>query len=300
MARRIRLDGPALAHHVMLRAVGGEALFLDVDDRQDFVDRVARIFPECGARCFAWALMSNHAHLLLQTSSGALSRVMRRLNTGYAVRFNRRHGRRGYVFMDRFRSRVVEGEADLMGLIRYVHLNPLEAGIVGSLEALAAHPWSGHAALVGARPAHPFEAVAAALSLFGSDAECARSALARWMRRAEGDGGQASPGVRLRASAPGHAAPTDRLPDLVRAAGEHYALAPGALASGARHRAVARARAVVAYVAVVEMGVAGGVVARALGVTRSAISAALERGRRAHVEDCFRFESVRDHPRGET
>jgi hypothetical protein len=87
---------------------------------------------------------------------------------------------------------------------------------------------------------------------------------------------------------------------LVRAAGEHYALAPGALASGARHRAVARARAVVAYVAVVEMGVAGGVVARALGVTRSAISAALERGGRAHVEDCFRFESVTDHPRGET
>jgi REP element-mobilizing transposase RayT len=300
MARRIRLDAPALAHHVMLHALGDEALFLDTEDRQDFVDRVARILPECGARCFAWALMSNHAHFVLQTSSGALSRVMRRLNTGYAVRFNRRYGRRGYLFMDRFRSRVVESEADLMGLIRYVHLNPHEAGIVSSLDALASYPWSGHAALVGARPAHPFEAVDAALSLFGPDAERARCALAHWMARAEGGDGEVSRDVRLRPRVTGRDAPPDDLPELVRAASEHYALAPGAIASGAKNRRVARARAVVAYVAVVELGAAGSAVARALGVTRAAVSAALDRGRRARAEDRFRIESWKKHPRGET
>jgi REP element-mobilizing transposase RayT len=264
MARRIRLDAPALAHHVMLHALGGEALFLDAEDRQDFIDRVARILPECGARCFAWALMSNHAHLVLQSSSGVLSRVMRRLNTGYAVRFNRRHGRRGYVFMDRFRSRVVENEADLMGLIRYVHLNPQEAGLVSSLDALASYPWSGHAALIGARPAHPFEAVAAALSLFDPDAERARFAVLRWMARAEGDGGHASRHVQPHPRTPASNPVPDDLSDLVRAASEHYVLASGSLASGARNRRVARARAAAAYVAVVEMGVGGGAVARAL------------------------------------
>jgi hypothetical protein len=225
---------------------------------------------------------------------------MRRLNTGYAVRFNRRHGRRGYVFMDRFRSRVVENEADLMGLIRYVHLNPQQAGTVSSLDALASYPWSGHAALVGARPAHPFEAVDAALSLFDPDAERARFAVLRWMARAEEDGGHASRHVQPRPRTPASNPVRDDLSDLVRAASEHYAVTPGSLASGVRNRRVARARAAAAYVAVVEMGVGGGAVARALGVTRAAVSAALDRGRRACAEDGFRLESWRRHLRGKT
>ena len=81
--------------------------------------------------------MPNHVHLVVQTDSGALSRAMQRLNTGYAVRFNRLRERRGYVFMDRFRSRIVNDDADLVGLIRYVHANPLEARLVPSLDALA-------------------------------------------------------------------------------------------------------------------------------------------------------------------
>jgi REP element-mobilizing transposase RayT len=298
LARRIRLDGPALAHHVMIHALEGEVLFLDVEDRQDFVDRVARIFPECGARCFGWALMSNHGHFVVQTRNGALSRVMRRLNTGYAVRFNRRHGRRGYVFMDRFRSRIAESEADLMTLIRYVHRNPLEAGIVGTYEALAAYPWSGHAALVGARPPHRFEAVEEALSLFGPDVQTARSRLASWMRRAD-DAGGPSRFVQPRAPAPAIDGPPDDLPDLMRAASEHYEIAPGALASGAKVPRVARARAAVAYVAVVELGAPGAVVARTLGVTRAAISKALDRGRRVCAEDAFRFDAANRRQREE-
>lgn len=183
MARRIRLDGPAVAHHVMVRGIEGAPIFREVEDRQDFVDRACRIFPECGASCFGWVVMSNHAHLVVQTAAGMLSRVMQRLNTGVAVRFNRLRERRGYLFMDRFRSRIVESDADLIGLIRYVHANPLEAGLVPSLEALAAYPWSGHGALVGARDPLPFEAVSAALSLFDADPERARTELLAWMAR---------------------------------------------------------------------------------------------------------------------
>jgi REP element-mobilizing transposase RayT len=275
----------------MVRGVEGRPIFCDADDRQDFVDRLCRLFPECGARCFAWALMSNHVHLVLQTAAGALSRVMQRLNTGYAVRFNRLRERRGYLFMDRFRSRIVETDADLIGLIRYVHANPIEAGLVPSLEALAPYPWSGHGALVGARPALPFEAVEAALQLFDEDSGRARAELLAWMARdAE------PPAAPAEAVAPAPAsAPTPQrevrgdLPALLRAACEHYGLEPHELGSGRKTPRIARARSVVAYVAVVELGQLGRAVASALGVSRGSVSSALDRGRRAALEDRFRF-----------
>jgi len=279
----------------MVRGLDGAAIFLDVDDYQDFVDRLSRLLPECGARCFAWALMSNHAHLVLQTDAGALSRVMRRLNTGYAVRFNRGKARRGYVFMDRFRSRIVEGDADLIGLIRYVHLNPIEAGLVSSLDALAEYPWSGHGALTGARDALPFEAVERTLSLFDESPELARAELLGWMAREDAPG----PSVVALGNPPPSATPPERhreprgaFADLLRAACAHYALAPEELRSGLKKPRIARARSVVAYVAVVELGESGRTVARALGVSRAAISAALDRGRRAVVEDGFRLEEI--------
>jgi REP element-mobilizing transposase RayT len=299
MARRIRLDGPALAHHVMIRGLDGGALFHDADDRQNFVDRMARVLPACRARCFAWALMSNHVHFVLQTEAGALSRVMRRLNTGHAVRLNRRRARRGYVFMDRFRSRIVENDADLIGLIRYVHRNPLDAGIVASLDALAAYPWSGHAALVGARSRHPFEAVADALSLFDPDESRARGALLRWMAESPEDCAtppENRPGPRM-ARSPAAAA-VGRLADLLRKTAIHYNLAPHDLASGARQARIARARAAAAYVAVVEMNLPGSDVAQALGVTRGAVSAALDRGRRVCEEDGFGGPKTWHGPRG--
>lgn len=300
MARRIRLDGPGVAHHVMVRGVGGAAIFLAADDYQDFVDRVCRILAECGGRCLGWVLMSNHAHLLVQTDSGALSRVMRRLNTGYAVRFNRRRERRGYLFMDRFRSRIVEGDADLIGLIRYVHRNPLEAGLVASLDALAEYPWCGHGALVGARAPLPFEAVAEALSLFDDDPGRARSELLSWMAREDLPGARAAaPGDPLPlTSAEPRCEPRGDLAELLRAACAHYGLAPDELRSGLKKPRIARARSVVAYIAVVGLGERGHAVARTLGVSRAAVSAALDRGRHAAIEDGFWLEETGRPPSG--
>jgi REP element-mobilizing transposase RayT len=287
MARRVRLDGPAVTHHVMVRGLGGAAIFLDTDDRQDFVDRLSRLLPECGARCFAWALMTNHVHLVLQTETGALSRVMRRLDTGYAVRFNRLRDRRGYLFMDRFRSRIVESDSDLIGLIRYVHGNPIGAGLVTSLDALASYPWCGHGALMGVRPALAFEAVGPALSLFDADPRQAREELAEWMASL-GDGAVPAP-AGAEGAAPRADAPRSALRELLRAACVHYGIAPHELGSGSKQRRIARARSAVAFIAVVELGETGVAVARALGVSRAAISAALDRGRRVAIEDglCF-------------
>jgi REP element-mobilizing transposase RayT len=292
MARRIRLDGPSVAHHVWMHVVGDGALFFCVDDYQDFVDRLCHLCVECGVRCFAWVLMGNHAHLVIQTSAGTLSRFMQRLNTGFALRFNRRTGRRGYVLMSRFQSRIVEGDADLINLVRYVHGNPLAAGMVRSLDALAAYPWAGHGALVGRRAPLPFEAVAETLSLFGDDPVRARAALLAEMAR--GEPRETSVPVPAAAAAPPEplrtapsCEPRGDLEALLCAACAHYGIARDALRSGSKQPRIARARAVVAYVAVIGLGQNGAAVATALGVGRAAISGALDRGRRAAAEDGF-------------
>jgi REP element-mobilizing transposase RayT len=290
MPRRIRLDGPAVAHHVWIHAFGLRALFLCVDDYQDFVERLRRLCLECGARLFAWVLMGNHVHLVVQTSTGSLSRLMQRLLTGFAIRFNRRNDQRGYVMMDRFQSRIVEGDADLMNLVRYVHCNPLAAGMVTSLDALAAYPWSGHAALVGARAPLPFEAAAETLSLFDHDLGRARAELISWMARTDLPDPTGSTEARDAPAAssplqPPPPAPRGSFDELLRAACAHYRLAPDELRSGSKRPRIARARAAVAYVAVTRLGENGTTVARALGVGRTAVSSALDRGRQAAEED---------------
>jgi len=292
MARRVRLDAPLVAHHVMLRGLDGARIFLDVDDHQDFVDRLVRLLPACDARCLAWALMPNHVHLVIQTDHGELSRLMRRINTGYAVRFNRVYERRGYVFQNRFRSRIVTGDADLIGLIRYVHRNPLEGGLVASLDALASFPWSGHGALVDARPPLSFEAVSDALLLFDRDRRRARAELLAWMVGGEGDPGDTASGSAVveEVRMPSRTEPRGGigLDAILSAACARYDLAPDELRSGSRQPRIVRARAAVAWVAVVELGMSGRRIADALGVTPPAISAALARGRRASAEDGFR------------
>ncbi len=306
MARRNRLDAPRVAHHVMLRGLDGARIFLDAEDHQDFVQRLVRLLPECSAHCLAWALMPNHAHLVVYTDRGELSRLMRRLNTGYAARFNRVYARRGYVFQDRFRSRIAEGDADLIGLIRYVHSNPLEAGLAESLDALARFPWSGHGALVGARPPLAFEDAEEALRLFDpDDPQRARAKLCAWMARedlpAVGEpAGSEVPSPRgyrqVEVAAERSTAwePQGRigLDHLIAAASEHYRLTFAELASGSKQPRIVRARAAIAWVAVVELGVSGRRIGQALGISPSAVSNAAVRGRRVALEDGFHSSAI--------
>nr|WP_302467706.1 transposase [Geomonas nitrogeniifigens] len=99
-------------------------------DRQSFVDRFTELLVKMGMDCLAWALMSNHVHLLLRPSQNNLARFMRRLLTAHAVTFNLRHHRSGYLFQNRYKSIVCEEDTYLLELVRYIHLNPLRAGLV--------------------------------------------------------------------------------------------------------------------------------------------------------------------------
>ena len=151
MPRAPRLDVPGALHHVIARGIERSDVFHDDTDRTDFLNRIRVLFPETGTTLYAWSLLSNHWHMLVRSGPAGISRTMRRLLGGYVTTFNRRHHRCGHLFQNRFKSTLVEEESYFLELLRYIHLNPLRAGIVPDLDALARYPWSGHAVLLGRR-----------------------------------------------------------------------------------------------------------------------------------------------------
>ena len=128
MPRGPRLDAPGVLHHVMVRGIERRRIFPAAADYEDFVARLARSASVGHWVVYAWALLPNHAHLLVRTAARPLSRSMRSLLTGYAGAFNRRHRRAGHLFQNRYRSIVVEEEPYFLELVRYIHLNPLRSG----------------------------------------------------------------------------------------------------------------------------------------------------------------------------
>jgi REP element-mobilizing transposase RayT len=149
MPRRARLDAPGTLHHVIIRGIEKRLIVKDDDDRRDFVSRLGRLAVETKTSVFAWALLNNHAHILVKSSSHGLPGLMRRLLTGYAIRYNLRHRRHGHLFQNRYKSIVCEEDVYFRELLRYIHLNPLRAGAVENLSQLDGYPWSGHAMLMG-------------------------------------------------------------------------------------------------------------------------------------------------------
>ena len=99
MPRKARIDAPGALHHIIIRGIERRAIFKDAADRSDFLNRLEMILPETKTSCYAWVLMIYHVHLLLKTGLAPIATVMRRLLTGYAVRFNRRHRRHGQLFL---------------------------------------------------------------------------------------------------------------------------------------------------------------------------------------------------------
>ena len=127
MPRKFRLDAAGVLHHVIVRGIERRPIFLTIADRRDFFERCGKLFPETGTSCYAWAFLSNHVHLLLRTGKVPLSKVMARLLSGYAARFNRIHKRSGHLFQNRYKSIICQEENYFEELVRYIHLNPIRA-----------------------------------------------------------------------------------------------------------------------------------------------------------------------------
>jgi REP element-mobilizing transposase RayT len=133
----------------MVRGTNKENIFLDDIDRTGFLERLSFCVTETRCAVYAWALMDNHVHVLVRSGERGISTLMRKLLTWYAVYHNRRHHRTGHLFENRFKSILCDEDQYLPALVRYIHLNPVRAGIVTQPKDLEIYRWCGHHAVLG-------------------------------------------------------------------------------------------------------------------------------------------------------
>ena len=174
MPRQARLDIRGALHHIMIRGINKSAIFKDDQDKTLFIERLGQHVIEGKCAVYAWAVMDNHVHLLFKSGQRGISSVMRKLLTWYAQYFNRRHGRSGHLFENRYKSILCDEDNYLLALVRYIHLNPVRAAIVTTLKELDHYPWCGHSALMG-NGRHDWMDGGYILSQFGGRKKAARN-----------------------------------------------------------------------------------------------------------------------------
>lgn len=147
MPRQARIDYPGALHHVIGRGIERRKIFEREKDKAGFLERIQVRIKKSSMQCYAWCVMDNHFHLLLQTGNTRLSEFMRRVLTGYAVYYNKVNNRVGHLFQNRYKSILCDKDEYLLSLIRYIHLNPVKAGSV-SIEKLKDYKWTGHREII--------------------------------------------------------------------------------------------------------------------------------------------------------
>jgi putative transposase len=320
-------------HHIICRGIERRRIFEDDGDRDNFIKRLSGILSETKTPCYAWALIPNHFHLLVRTGGAPLSTVMRRLLTGYAASFNRRHRRSGHLFQNRYKSILCQEDAYLMELVRYIHLNPLRAGLVSDLKQLARFAYSGHSRIMGTAKSD-FQDVDKVLGLFDDHRQRARRQYAEFVakgvpegRKPELIGGglirsvggwhelsglrrmkihfksdervlgdsdfveavlnSASEAMtkKYRLKAEGHT-----FQSVAERVGEIFDMSNSDLMAPGKQAHRVKARSVLAYWAVHELGISMTDVGLKLGLSQSAASRAVQRGRRIAEESGLSLE----------
>ena len=182
MARALRIEFPGAFYHVTSRGNERKPIYADDTDRVRHLSRIAAGVNRFHLLLHAYVLMDNHYHLLLETLEANLAGAMRALNGDYAKQFNRRHRRVGHLFQGRYKAILVDRDDYLVELSRYIHLNPVRAGIVRRADD---YRWSSAQAYVGRRAAPPFLTTADLLGRFGRSARQAQSAYGEFLRHGE-------------------------------------------------------------------------------------------------------------------
>jgi len=165
MPRSPREDHEGAWHHVMNRGIARAAVFRSASDRSIFLESLTAAAERYGLQVHAYCLLDNHFHLLLLSERGLLSDGMRFLTARFTQRINYRDGRDGPIFRGRFRSIMIESDAHLVRVSRYIHRNPIEAALARSPEDWA---WSSAAAYLGISEKPKWLETGAILEMFGA------------------------------------------------------------------------------------------------------------------------------------
>ena len=166
MARQLRLEYEGALYHVTSRGNAQAAIYLDDEDRTRFLGVLGKEIEQQGWRCYAYCLMDNHYHLLVETPEPNLSKGMRRLNQVYTQAFNRRHGWVGPVLQGRYKAIIVDKDNYLLELCRYIVINPVRAGMAKSAKDWR---WSSYRATAGLASVADWLQTDRVLGLFGKD-----------------------------------------------------------------------------------------------------------------------------------
>lgn len=322
MPRAARLDATDLLQHVIVRGVERCDIFGDDNDRSRFVASLSKLIVQTGTECLAWSLMCNHVHLLLRPRQTLLAPVMRRLLTGYAVYYNLRHHRSGHLFQNRYKSIVCEEESYLLELIRYIHLNPLRAGVVSDLAALDRYPWAGHAVVMG-NGCMEGQMTDEVLALFGKRKREAREKYRQFVADGVAMGKRAELGssrritkdaieelggesydarvlgsgdfvreLRQRRELEEQMPRTIEIGTIVARVCGHYGIEAAELRENNRGAAIAAARSVICYLAVRRAGYNGVEVGKQVNLQRSGVSVAAGRGEKIVLNEPALLEMV--------
>jgi len=183
MSRPLRIELAGGLYHVTSRGDRREAIYRDAQDRVDWLAVLGEVCSRFNWRCHAYCEMTNHYHVVVETPDANLSNGMRQLNGVYTQVMNRRHGLVGHLFQGRFKAILVEREAYLLELARYVVLNPVRAGMV---PGAGDWPWSSYRAMVGEAPAAAWLETDWVLGQFGEERSRARGGYAAFVREGVG------------------------------------------------------------------------------------------------------------------
>jgi len=310
MPRQARIDATGILHHVMARGMERKAIFRNDIDRKWFLERLGSLAEKTHTSIYAFALIPNHFHLLLRSGPEGLSLFMRRLLTGYAVSFNKRYKRSGHLFQNRYSSIVCEEDPYFMELIRYIHLNPLRARVVSTIEQLDGYPWNSHYYLTRKNPI-PWYDAPYVLQWFGNSKKTYRSFIRKGIEKKHlpdlsGGGlirslGGLTETVRQK-KAPVRADERilgtgsfvenilkqkhrykpvseriEKMKKIIDSLCKKAGIQPAALQGGIRSRPVSHLRGDIAFVLAHNLGISYAEIGRQLGITTSAVSRIIER-----------------------
>lgn len=322
MPRKARLDAPGVLQHVIGRGIERRPIFSCDEDYEFFLKRLGHLLEETGIECFAWVLIPNHFHLLLRTGSVSLATLMRRLLTAYVVHYNRRYDRSGHLFQNRYKSIVCEADPYLMELVRYIHLNPIRAGLVRNMGELERYRWCGDGVLMR-KAQNSWQNTEEVLAYFGNKVWRARMKYRVFMEeglkhgrrpelvgqvlsvRKDGDGDEEYKDSRVlggsdftkqvlsRKQGHGKGREIRRMSWVVLLGkiAEQWRLSSEDLLSGSKERSVVRARSVLSYFAVRKIGMRATQVAEWLKLSQPAVSKSLLRGERMLKENPLLMEA---------
>lgn len=183
MARPLRIEFPGALYHVTARGNRQAAIYHDDRDCETFLSILAEVIEHDNWLCYAYCLMPNHYHLVIETPDGNLAKGMRQLNGVYTQSSNRRHGQVGHLFQGRYKAILVDQDAYLLEVCRYVVLNPVRAGMVKTPEEW---PWSSYNATSGQVKPPVWLATDALLSVFAKTRPAAQRRYAQFVQEGIG------------------------------------------------------------------------------------------------------------------